>query len=215
MMLDKGNAFAGIQTVVEGMTPLLLYCTSFFWHIEGFELLLRRGASVRDRDPGGGTCLHCCLKLPASPFYSLRTRQMRDAIVYLIQQGADVFAEDSQGQSVSDFAYRRDKYPWDIDSVKGDIWDCALASCGHDITDFRRGRTRQDVYSRFYKREDFEDLWAGIEHLCPYYDLEDDVIYIPDEDPVDVYDDSTHSDSDFEDGGAPLGLGTGHFFSEE
>lgn len=173
MMLDKGNAFAGVKTVVTGIsTPPLMYCMFRRWGTEGFALLLRHGASVRDHDFEGNTCLHLCFNSLHSPYPPSQIQRARDAIIYLIQQGADVFAENIEGQSVSDIAYSL-KFGW-----SGDIWDCALARCGYDVSHFRLGRTRQAKYGPHYTRDDFEDLWSGAEHLCPYYDPQEDDIYV-------------------------------------
>ena len=59
-------------------------------------------------------------------------------------------------------------------SARGDLWDCALAITGHNVSDYRRGWPREARYGEYYTRRDFEELWAGREHLCPYYhDVED------------------------------------------
>jgi hypothetical protein len=99
-------------------------------------------------------------------------------IILLIQHGADVYAEDHLGRSPSDFAYCsgvkscREK----LGSMRGDVWDFALAVCGYDISEFRsrHGRYRKARYGTSYTRQDFEELWQGQEHLCPYYDAEED-----------------------------------------
>lgn len=202
IMLDKGSAFAGAQTVVRGTTPLLMYSACRSWQTEGFAPLVRHGASVRDRDTRGNTCLHNCFecidKHDLDPLDEMR--QKRDAIVYLIQQGADVFAENSKGQSVSDIAYNPNYSKLGSPtSWIGDIWDCALAKCGYDVSDFRRERKRKGVYDAWYTRDDFEDLWVGFDHLCPYYDPKEDDIYLSDS-----YGELASSESDAEEGGIPL-----------
>lgn len=203
MMLDEANVFPGIQTVAEsGLTPLLVYCACGYWQIEGFEVLLRYSASVRESDHDGNTCLKLCLGFIDNPDLHYEALRARDAIIYLIEQGADVFAQNTRSYSVSDVAYQSDKL-WG--SFRGDLWDCAVANCGYDVSEFRSGRTRQAVYTRRYTRDDFEDLWAGAEHLCPYYDLQEDDIYLSDSScDEDSDDDLASSDSDSEDGGASL-----------
>lgn len=134
-----------------------------------------------DRDFCGRTCLHHCvsshwengrLNFDSSSWI----HKHFTGIVLLIQHGADVYAEDYSGRSVSDVAYRyglsyelREKlgYP------NEDVWDCALAVCGYNILDFRQHRCRKAHYGQIYKRQDFEKLWDGHEHLCPYYDDEE------------------------------------------
>jgi len=96
-------------------------------------------------------------------------------IIYLIDQGADIFAKDFLGVSVSGMAYAPgiDKRTRKIlGGARGDVWDFSLAVCGYNITDFRE-KIRRPRYGTYYTRKDFEKLWAGHEHLCPYYDDED------------------------------------------
>ncbi|KXX74908.1 hypothetical protein MMYC01_208950 [Madurella mycetomatis] len=94
-------------------------------------------------------------------------------IILLINHGADVYAKDRFGLSVSDIAYTEDNSRRWLGSARGDIWDFALALSGYNISDFRQGRHRKARYGTAYTRQDFETLWAGHEHLCPYYDIED------------------------------------------
>jgi hypothetical protein len=104
----------------------------------------------------------------------------------LIQHGADVYAENMDGESVSQWAYSTD--PWvDEDppsSDGGDHWDTALFRCGYDITNFQIGYPRKTVYTDWCTRKDFEKLWDGVEGACPYYDcwFDTHTYYAPGED---------------------------------
>jgi hypothetical protein len=93
-------------------------------------------------------------------------------IVLLIRHGADLYAEDYDGQSVSHTAYSaQSEERVGLGCVTGDVWDFALAISGYSISAFRQGHGRRRAcYGRKYTRRDFENLWVGREHLCPYYD---------------------------------------------
>lgn len=119
-----------------------------------------------------------CFKKIENQIESGIVTNARDGLKYLIERGADVFAQNYEGRSVSDVAYGNGPDDGTIgNSFRGDVWDCALANSGLVISDFRR-RPRRAVYSNRYTRRHFEVLWARNEHLCPYYNDEDDAIYI-------------------------------------
>lgn len=130
-----------------------------------FMLLLTRGADLHARDNLGRTCLH--ISILNAPF-----REKREflSLVYLINSGADVFAVDNAGESVSDYAYSPtlDDKCFGLGGYRGDLWDAALVRCGYGIYGMREKYPRTPKY-RAYSRSDFEMLWSGFEHLCPYY----------------------------------------------
>jgi hypothetical protein len=195
------NANTELEGRTPRSSPLSMVCESARWSAESIAVLLQRGADVAHRDMNGNTCLHHCLDSFRYCPYRLRDPECERphwydessnpdpsqwihhysaAFILLVNSGADVNAEDRFGRSVSDIAYA----PF-IDimagtdetiSARGDVWDFALAMCGNNISEFRqRARApRKARYSQFYTRQDFEDLWAGNKHLCPYYDDEED-----------------------------------------
>jgi hypothetical protein len=57
-----------------------------------------------------------------------------------------------------------------VGGYRGDLWDAALVTCGYNLSEFRKLYPRLPRYDSRYKRSDFEKLWEGIEHLCPYWD---------------------------------------------
>ncbi|CAG7562353.1 unnamed protein product [Fusarium equiseti] len=110
--------------------------------------------SPDDHQTLGFTCLHSLVYKA----HRSKDRDELEALMFLIQNGADVFAVDHHQYSVSMRAY----LPNDNDnqysskgSYRGDLWDAAMSICGYDIT----GR-------------DFERLWQGHESSCPYWDDE-------------------------------------------
>lgn len=195
-MLDNENLFIDVNaTLSGGETPLHLTCANGRWSAEVFDILLSRGAQIGDTDHLGRSCLHICIDSEwvsnddwswykhhrGSPSPVAR---FVGGMIFLIRNGVDVRATDKYDTSVSDLAYRpswnwyKPEYPR-IGSVRGDVWDFCLASCGYDIAEFRQGRPRRVHYGAYYSREDFEELWAGKEHLCPYFNDPE----VPEEDP--------------------------------
>ncbi|KAF5990597.1 hypothetical protein FBULB1_75 [Fusarium bulbicola] len=124
--------------------------------------------SPDDHQTLGFTCLHSLVYKA----HRSRDRDELEAVVFLIQQGADILAVDHHQHSVSMRAY----LPNDGDnqysskgSYRGDLWDAALTICGYDINPHRDAYPRVPRYNRNYRRKDFERLWEGYEALCPYW----------------------------------------------
>src|SRR4051812_9822320 len=87
-----------------------------------FKLLLDRGADIHARNHEGLTCLHKAV-------VEARTcRNEMEAIVLLVQYGANVFTTDNLGCSIFDNAYGcgHDKYR-PLGGYRGDLWDAVLA----------------------------------------------------------------------------------------
>ncbi|EMT71109.1 hypothetical protein NOF04DRAFT_13591 [Fusarium oxysporum II5] len=127
--------------------------------------------SPDDHQTLGFTCLHSLVYKA----HRSRDRDELEAVVFLIQQGADILAVDHHQHSVSMRAY----LPNDGDnqysskgSYRGDLWDAALTICGHDVSQYRHAYPRVPRYNRNYRRKDFERLWEGYEALCPYWNDE-------------------------------------------
>ena len=91
-----------------------------------------------------------------------------ESIKYLISLGSDVRTVQ-YGLSCSDVAYRNGENG----SWCGDVWDAALAACGYDVLEFRKGYPRKVCYIGRYTRVVFEEVWRGMESFCPYYDDQD------------------------------------------
>ncbi|KAF5694406.1 hypothetical protein FDENT_1273 [Fusarium denticulatum] len=124
--------------------------------------------SPDDHQTLGFTCLHSLVYKA----HRSRDRDELEALIFMIQQGADILAHDHHQHSVSMRAY----LPNDGDnqysskgSYRGDLWDAALTICGYDINPYRDAYPRVPRYNRNYRRKDFERLWEGYEALCPYW----------------------------------------------
>jgi len=151
------------------LTPLLYLCLCGQENItpnnRKIELLLRRGADPHVTDADGNGCLHLVLR--SSSDYDLDdSTDIQKSLILLVQSGADVRARTDTGMSVSELAY-------DHNSIStGEIWDCVLATCGYNVSEFRRGHPWRYESGSNLPRSIFKKIWKGIEHLCPYYNDE-------------------------------------------
>lgn len=186
-VLDNSNGFFTMESDTStgklGRTPLLAHCSGGHFSVDSLSLLINRGAHISARDLNGWTCLHYAFlsnwDMDVSSGDRVRlapTKQV--ALAYLLSHGADPFAVEDRGQSVSGYAYRlqHSEYADPMEtSYKGDVWDAVLADFGIDVAENRRqsGSRRVARYVKRYSRKDFEKLWEGKEHLCPYYDDKD------------------------------------------
>ncbi|KAI1410600.1 ankyrin [Hypoxylon sp. FL1857] len=213
---------ASIKTFTEKGVPLLLFLLRHGLgdNLEGYKELLNLGADIHARDPEFRTCLHLYFKKPPLFIDSHEHRRKKQfmrafkTLEMLIERGADPQACDSNGDSVSDYAYDAGRASL-MGSCVGDLWDSVLQSSGREISEFRtQDCPRIAIYNSRYSRNDFEFLWKGREHLCPYWDDspwprrgEDSTNLnkaevVSDSDP-EVSED-WNSDSDSEVGGAPI-----------
>ena len=134
-LLDHGSEFINTNSEIPFHSFLLNLLESKGWAVESIRLLIRRGA-----DPGhyvlpwGG-----CLPLAIYGSDMESPEGLRDALILLIINGADVYARNGDGRSATDIAndarteWRYDRW-WHINSdlrLK-DIWSEALTACGYD-----------------------------------------------------------------------------------
>ncbi len=184
VMLDHGDCFVGVNSLLDGFTPLQHYCRGGCWSIEVLEWFLdTRGADPNQRNSNGQTVLHI--------IFESRGSGTLEAVVLLLKRGANPTAVDNDGKSVSYYAYHDRSLGG---SMAGDIWDSALVRCGHDLWDFRRGYPWRFNRTGWYGRKDFERIWRGQEHLCPYYD-DLDAFYFDARDPF-YFDEDADADAD-------------------
>ncbi|KAH7023773.1 hypothetical protein EDB80DRAFT_770521 [Ilyonectria destructans] len=180
----RGNPSA-VNSSVDSMkeTPFLTACfplsrmSATFdpqQHIQNLAFMLDRGCSINATDKYELNCLH--------NFFLHRDTldigdDWKEVLIYLIFRGADVHAVNSEGWSVSAMAYgeacKKDcPMRRDLGSYCGDLWDVLLDTCGYEIIKFRKSYPRKAQYVKTYTRQDFELLWEGREHRCPYWDDE-------------------------------------------
>ncbi|KAF2972995.1 hypothetical protein GQX73_g665 [Xylaria multiplex] len=136
--------------------------------VKKMELLLTKGVRINAKC-GELNCLGNFIR-------SIRWVLLEDwfsLLVYAIQHGADVYCADESGVTVSQLAYTESIYMYsgcDLGSYRGDLWDAVLHASGYDISEFRAACPRRARYTQDYARKDFELLWKGREHLCPYWE---------------------------------------------
>jgi len=185
VFLDFGRHFVDIETRDirgSGLTPLLQFCMGLgygYHKKDGMAFLLQRGANVHVVDSYGKSCLHLAVYGARGPS---RFDEEFEALVLLIKAGADVYAKDNSGRSVSQVAYHRASIVrdrdlgiyWDLGSYWGDFWDSVLATCGYQVSSFRLQHPRTERYTEDYPRKVFKMFWEGKQHLCPYWNDEEE-----------------------------------------
>lgn len=210
LFLNHDGPFADVNdssTDPMRQSPFLSYCSGMHWTVDGSQMLMRRGANIQARDADGKTSLHLCVYENNIGNDFMTPHARFDALVFLVQCGADVDAVDNFGVSVSQTAYEtdaRDGYyaipppgtgltrsVLDVDAVAqtmadwyrqsnsqmGDIWDAVLAESGHDVAKYRSRHPRVARYTEHYTPADFRSIWQGKEERCPYYD-EDELSWL-------------------------------------
>ncbi|RWA07939.1 hypothetical protein EKO27_g7150 [Xylaria grammica] len=148
------KAFVGTDNSVPDKTQSLFNaCTAFNYGdiTERIRKFLDAGANVNLRNGKGHSCLHF------------------RAIKLLIERGADVYAVDLSGKSVSELAYVSMNGYHLGDGFVGDLWDAVLHDCGYDIAIFRKNHQRKPSYGGHYSRKHLEMLWEGKGDQCPYW----------------------------------------------
>ncbi|KAI0540429.1 ankyrin repeat-containing domain protein [Xylaria digitata] len=163
------NLFIDINDTIPGSTePLLLACRAFNYDdiAERVRRFLDAGANVHLRNNSGQSCLHICLQNARTHLKASHDliRSQFHAIKLLIERGADVYAVDKFGKSVSGSVYADM-----ISGFAGGLWDSVLQSCGYGIAEFRKNYKRSASYDENYSRRGFEVLWEGREDQCPYW----------------------------------------------
>jgi hypothetical protein len=168
LVLDKCAHLLAPNTEINGQsqTPLLVYISGGGATTEGLSMLLGRGADIPAQDKNGATCLHIYFDSSMRSHRGGPPVRSQDALDYLVRNGADVFAADHAGRTVSSVAYCTEGES----SFMGDVWDRVLAGNGFDVASFRREYgPRRARYATWYTRGHFERLWEGCADLCPYY----------------------------------------------
>lgn len=148
--MDHGAPFIDpnfLGSTPSGLTPILLLantharvCTWGYSEMidisDKIALLLCRGADVSRRDQVGNNCLHLAMdyfplvapsQVHSKGEYARIIRQhleLEDILMLLVTAGADVYAIDDFGISISEVAINRGHQK---------LWETVLTSCGYDI----------------------------------------------------------------------------------
>ncbi len=151
LILDHGLHFVELDGGLTPDTWLQEKLRSSIWHSESIALLLRR------QGKGGLPIQHLngCLHLAISGSLYTGLDEMKAALVLLIRGGADVYARDHRGHSVSDiacsketeFAHFPGKYRRNHDLALREIWTEALSACGYDAEEVISTGTRMEELS--------------------------------------------------------------------
>lgn len=133
MILNLGGEFINYEGRDKYGRTMLLYSSQgvgYSLNPHCIKILLDRGASVTARNNYGETCLHLALEWIRFP---VNTSE-KDSILLLVKAGADVYATDYSGISVSDVANistfsdrKRNRGTYRID-----LWDEVFTECGYD-----------------------------------------------------------------------------------
>ncbi|KAK1761843.1 hypothetical protein QBC33DRAFT_317182 [Phialemonium atrogriseum] len=148
---------------------------------ESISLLLQKGADLHARTNTGSTCLHVYFdNIDAACLSSVR----RQVLATLIQDGHDINAVDGNGHTIEDTQYRCEAKcqgrpihnvisRLQLLAYKRDLWDAVLVQCDRPVVErglFFGGQQWRTMGARDIAGEkEFEDIWSGLEHLCPYY----------------------------------------------
>jgi hypothetical protein len=146
--LDSESPFISLNSIEAncfGFPPLLylarLYGSGYSYSPDApdtIALLLTRGADVRQRDADGNNCLHIMMQWdrdrllrrhPDAMFYETYD-DLRDIITLMITAGADIYAINEAGTTVSEVAH-----------AKGhcQVWAEVLETCGYDAEEVSQG----------------------------------------------------------------------------
>lgn len=130
MILNLGGEFINYEGRDKYGQTMLLHSSLGLGHTLSphcIKMLLDHGASVTARNNAGETCLHLALD---GILFPVETSE-KDSLLLLVKAGADVYATDYSGISVSDVANIRER---NKGAYRRDLWDEVLTECGYDPT---------------------------------------------------------------------------------
>ena len=149
--MDHGGEFLNLHS--EGTFESYLYNHLNFrrWTVESIDLLLRRGADPKIHFYGDSS-LHLAIENSSSR----SAKDIKDVLVLFIRHGADVYAKDSSGRSVSSIVSDKGTIvskPWDdVKCYNSDlqlrkVWAEALTTCGYDTEEVISSSLRIEALS--------------------------------------------------------------------
>ena len=149
LILDHGFHFVELDG---GFTPDTWLQEKLMWggwHLKSIALLLRRQGKGGLPIQHLNGCLHSAIL--GSQYVDLD--EMKAALILLIRGGADVYARDRYGHSVSDIASSKEtrfvhatteQYQYNHDLLLRKIWAEALSACGYDAEEVISTGTRME-----------------------------------------------------------------------
>ncbi|KAK0512253.1 hypothetical protein JMJ35_005381 [Cladonia borealis] len=153
LILDHGLHFVELDSGLRPDTWLQELLIHHKWSLESIALLLRRQGK-------GGLpiqLLNGCLHKAISGSNYADLDEMKAALILLIRGGADVYARDNRGRSVSDIACSKEtrffyalkpwQYIYNHDLPLRKIWTEALNACGYDAEEVISTATRMEELS--------------------------------------------------------------------
>ncbi|EMT66980.1 hypothetical protein FOC4_g10003519 [Fusarium odoratissimum] len=137
--------------------------------LQQIQLLIKQGYDVNSTFVGKGCLHHLMDKILVWIEFLQEYLQL---LMLLVEHGADVYSVDEDGYQAWHYAYNVTCEACYLfsPSAKGDLWDAALSRFGYSIPETRKYYPRRARYTPNYTRKDFEMLWQGREHQCPYWD---------------------------------------------
>ena len=167
-LLDHGSEFINTDCEIpfHSFLPHILHRKR--WTLESIRLLIRRGADPGQYVPRWGGCLP--LAIYGSELESPKV--LRDALILLIMNGADVYARNSDGRLATEIANDLEE-EWSHDGNSHlnsdlrlkDIWTEALAACGYDA---------EEVINRSLQAVEVSDSDDDMDGDEDDYDIEDE-----------------------------------------
>lgn len=133
MILNLGEEFVNYEGKDNDGHNMLLFSSvgcGYGLNPDFIKILFDRGASVMARGNRGESCLHLALQLVRCPEKSSE----KDSLLLLVKAGADVYATDYSGMSVSYVAINSSdwKRGFNLGAYRRDLWDEVLTECGYD-----------------------------------------------------------------------------------
>lgn len=148
MILNLGGEFINLECKDERGRTMLLRCSRGLGYCLGsdsIKLLIDRGANVMARDFWGDTCLHLALDSVRCPGRGPKGVSEKRSLLLMVKAGADVYATNNKGMSVSDVAYISNHFnhSYNLGIYRGELWDEVLTECGYDAACFREDFQRR------------------------------------------------------------------------
>jgi hypothetical protein len=130
VLLEQGGHFINLNSEVPGrLIPRLFRAATAYSHEPPWRIeeMLQFGASIHSRDAFGRNVLHYFVEHMHNPHLVTE----KHALLLLIRRGADIYAIDGHGRSVSDIVNTNldiDDF-FELGSFRRDLWGIILEEC--------------------------------------------------------------------------------------